>query len=91
MNIEVVRVVYSPSEEKKQAEQKSLTTDKHVDEAMETVGRNAAEKRARILAQEQVRREQEMAEYAESIKAHQFNMDRVMDLLSDPALSDIEL
>lgn len=91
MNIEVVRVVYSPSQESRQAEQQALTTEKHMDAAMETVGRNAAEKRARVLAQEQARQEQEMAQYAESIEAHQFNMDRVMDLLNDPALDEIEL
>lgn len=90
MNIEFVRVVYSPSEEKRQAEKNEVFAEKRVDDAVELVGRNAAEKQAQAMVRDQARREMELAEYAESIEAHQFNMDRVMDLLNDPALAEID-
>ncbi|GEM_PF-1337566 len=90
MNIEFVRVVYSPSEERKQAEQSGVSAETRVNDAVEAVGRNSAEKQARVLAREQARRELELSQYAETIGAHEFNMDRVMDLLNDPALAEID-
>lgn len=90
MNIEFVRVVYSPSQERKQAGQETISAEAHVDDAVEVIGNNAAEKQARVMAQEEARREMEMAQYAESIEAHEFNMGRVMDLLNDPALAEMD-
>lgn len=90
MNIEFVRVVYSPSEERRQAESGSVSTEAHVNDAVEVVGRNAAEKQARALAREQARREQEFAQYAETMGAHELNVERVMELLNDPALAELD-
>lgn len=94
MSVEVLRVVYSPSQDsgqsidqaREQAAENQTPAESHVDEAVGVVGMNAAEKSAR----EQARLESNMAAYAESIAAHEFNMDRVMDLLNDAAMTDLD-
>lgn len=85
MNIEIVGVAYTPSQDTTQrpaTQQKNIASASRMDQAADVVAQNAK-------AREQARQEADLAAFAETVEAHDLNMDRVMELLNDPALAEL--
>ncbi len=86
MNIEIVGVAYAPSQGTAQEStntQNNTKSGSKVDEAADVVAQNS------LKAREQARQEADFAAFSGTVDAHELNMERVMDLLNDPALADL--